>query len=704
MDDADADPTNEIQDILLNATTNELTITGGSTVTLPTSGGVPQDLLFNDTDNLIGLTGSTSTIDLSGFKTPWTEIYTLSFPPQLVEYSALDTQIGGEGGISVSNLNGQTAALFEGGQTAVHGKVELTESSDNNLLGIKGEVIGSFDDQMRSATAVEGKVTILNVGEANGFYGSVTGGERGYGIQAGASESQHAVGGRFTANGRESTRGLEINASGGNDNLIGIDMVVNGSASPVGAYYKVTGDNAVGIRGEYDGTSLVVGNANYMKGQGTVMGYQSWIDAETKFESDGLVGYFAQVNGLNLVEKSKASGGIFNVFSLDGETNGLTLDVIGNRTKGIILNTESLDESIGRGLELHMEGSGSSLIGIETYIDIGNSINPPRRSVGAYFESGDAINESYGIISYGQSIATQSSIVGDSNYRAKAITTNSEILGNNDFHAASFNSSTGSTRAEYDFGVIAVNKTNNTDRFSVGVAGFAESTGSLYNYGLWGAVPGQTQGVNYGVYGSNPVTTGANFAGLFRGRVRVEGDLQVTGNLSKSGGTFKIDHPQDPANKYLVHSFVESPDMMNIYNGNTKTDVSGKSTVELPDYFESLNIEFRYQLTVIGEFAQAIVSQKVDGNTFEIMTDKPNVEVSWQVTGVRNDPWAQKNRVVDVVDKKADRGTYLNPELYGQPQSKAFLQIDRMPSKSLKSKNSISLEESLEKIREQHKK
>ena len=34
--------------------------------------------------------------------------------------------------------------------------------------------------------------------------------------------------------------------------------------------------------------------------------------------------------------------------------------------------------------------------------------------------------------------------------------------------------------------------------------------------------------------------------------------------MSKPGGSFKIDHPVDPACKYLYHSFVESPDMMNV--------------------------------------------------------------------------------------------------------------------------------------------
>ena len=49
---------------------------------------------------------------------------------------------------------------------------------------------------------------------------------------------------------------------------------------------------------------------------------------------------------------------------------------------------------------------------------------------------------------------------------------------------------------------------------------------------------------------------------------------------------------------------------MNIYNGNITTNETGEATVTLPDYFEALNIEFRYQLTVIGTFAQAIIAEK----------------------------------------------------------------------------------------------
>jgi len=149
------------------------------------------------------------------------------------------------------------------------------------------------------------------------------------------------------------------------------------------------------------------------------------------------------------------------------------------------------------------------------------------------------------------------------------------------------------------------------------------------------------------------------------------GNVSIAGNLSKGSGTFKIDHPQDPENKFLYHSFVESPDMMNVYNGNVQTDTEGNSVIELPAYFESLNKDFRYQLTVIGQFAQVIVSEEIKDNKFSIKTDKPNVKVSWQVTGIRKDPFAEKNRVIPEVEKSAEeKGKYLHAEAYGQPIEK----------------------------------
>src|SRR4029077_13612543 len=85
------------------------------------------------------------------------------------------------------------------------------------------------------------------------------------------------------------------------------------------------------------------------------------------------------------------------------------------------------------------------------------------------------------------------------------------------------------------------------------------------------------------------------------------GNVKVTGTLSKGGGSFKIDHPLDPENKYLYHSFVESPDMKNIYDGVVTTDGGGNACIDLPEWFGVLNRDFRYQLTVVDPSMFALV-------------------------------------------------------------------------------------------------
>jgi hypothetical protein len=151
------------------------------------------------------------------------------------------------------------------------------------------------------------------------------------------------------------------------------------------------------------------------------------------------------------------------------------------------------------------------------------------------------------------------------------------------------------------------------------------------------------------------------------------GDVTIRGNLIKGGGSFKIDHPLDPANKYLSHSFVESPDMMNVYNGNVRTDRRGLAVVTLPDYFEALNRDFRYQLTVIGQFAQAVVAREISHNRFTIRTNRPGVKVSWQVTGIRHDAFADAHRIPNEEEKpQQERGHYLHPELFGASPEQAI--------------------------------
>ena len=141
-------------------------------------------------------------------------------------------------------------------------------------------------------------------------------------------------------------------------------------------------------------------------------------------------------------------------------------------------------------------------------------------------------------------------------------------------------------------------------------------------------------------------------------------DLGAAGTKS-----FRIDHPLDPENKYLYHSFVESSEMMNVYNGNVELGANGEAVVELPEWFEALNRDFRYQLTCIGGFAEVYIAEEIVGNRFKIAGGKPGLKVSWQVTGVRHDPWANVHRIEVEVDKpERERGTYLHPEAYGVPE------------------------------------
>ena len=195
-----------------------------------------------------------------------------------------------------------------------------------------------------------------------------------------------------------------------------------------------------------------------------------------------------------------------------------------------------------------------------------------------------------------------------------------------------------------------------------GVAGYRENT----DIGGW--TYGELGG-SYALYASHSAGNGGTVAYL-------GGDVTVTGTLSKGGGSFKIDHPLDPENKCLYHSFVESPDMKNVYDGNVTTDSNGVAVVTLPDWFEALNRDFRYQLTVIGTFAQAVVAEEIKANRFRIRTDKPNVKVSWQVTGIRQDAFANAHRIPVEEDKSVEeRGKYLHPEAFGKPGD---LQIGRI--------------------------
>ena len=203
-------------------------------------------------------------------------------------------------------------------------------------------------------------------------------------------------------------------------------------------------------------------------------------------------------------------------------------------------------------------------------------------------------------------------------------------------------------------GVVGVATTINGG----GVGVYGETRGGLAGTGVFGVATGS--GLHSGVRGE--IKGGLGYG------------VYSTGNMGASGvKPFRIDHPKDPTGKYLLHYSAESPDVLNMYTGNVVTDANGYATIALPDYFEDINKDPRYTLTVINEggtdFVQAMVVQKIRNNRFVIRTSKPAIEVSWRVDAVRNDLWVRTYGAPVQVEKQGlERGKYQHPELYGMPE------------------------------------
>ncbi|HDS01694.1 MAG TPA: hypothetical protein ENO22_11205 [candidate division Zixibacteria bacterium] len=213
-------------------------------------------------------------------------------------------------------------------------------------------------------------------------------------------------------------------------------------------------------------------------------------------------------------------------------------------------------------------------------------------------------------------------------------------------------------KPKYNYGVYA--EGTEADSMGIGVYGYAydcDSTIGMYASAFGG-------NVNIGLYAKAP--SGPNdWAGYF------DGDVHVTGNLSATSKSFRMDHPQDPANKYLSHACMESSEMLNVYSGTIVLDGNGEAAVALPDYFEDINKDFRYQLTAIGAPGPNLyIAEEINNNSFKIAGGNPGMKVSWEVTGVRNDPYAQAHPMqVEIEKNDREKGKYLHPEAYGLDES-----------------------------------
>ena len=229
-------------------------------------------------------------------------------------------------------------------------------------------------------------------------------------------------------------------------------------------------------------------------------------------------------------------------------------------------------------------------------------------------------------------------------------TTNAGVVGKSDITAGVF----GIADAQGD-GVVGAGENGN------GVFGIAEFGTGVAGHGIGGLNPGVYGNGPIGVFGESPVEggTGVVGAGQFRAAF-FDGDVHINGVVIFGDGGVRIDHPLEPASRYLSHALVGSPEMKNVYDGVVALDEHGECRVELPEWFEAVNCDFRYQLTSIGEPAPNLhVAREISNNHFNIAGGKSGMKVSWQVTGIRKDAWAQAHPLSVEEEKPENERGYI---------------------------------------------
>ena len=274
----------------------------------------------------------------------------------------------------------------------------------------------------------------------------------------------------------------------------------------------------------------------------------------------------------------------------------------------------------------------------------GESNIPGGRGVSGWARSGGS--DAAGV--YGRSGPGGRGVVGVYDYGAAAFPTRGYL-------GTSTNGVQGESLASEGIGVLGISSGNG----GKGIAGKAEGT----------KLP-------IAVYGESK----SGLAGFFRGKVTITESLLVTDVYAKKVAAaesymgpgvkaFRIDHPLDPAGKFLLHSSVESDAMKNMYDGVVTLDGEGAAWVVLPEWFEVLNQDFRYQLTCLGRYAPVFIAREVEHNRFQIAGGTPGLRVSWLVTGIRHDAYARAHPLVVEPEKSGlERGKYQNPKELGFPE------------------------------------
>lgn len=545
-------------------------------------------------------------------------------------------------GLAISQSNGSAGStgLFAIAQSAsgeTNGVVGVTNSSSSGARGVFGHATSTTGDSW----GVQGRTDSSN---GRGVHGLATAGSGSTAGVWGSANSTAGIGVRGTAT---AASGLTYGVHGTSASNFGIGVYGTADRGVVGE------GGTTGVNGHTSGAANAAG----------VRGTAAHPTADVR----GVVGTVQSPLGIAVAGENQAASG--NAYGVAGATASPTgTGVFGSANNGGTgVRGEGETGMVAQGESMGLDGAASDPAG--QAIGVRGSTGSPD-GAGVFAINSASSGEAFG------AFAQTNSTAGTALVGAALASTG----GNRGVLARTASGTGVGLRAENIASAGLALALEASSGAPGGTTSFFEATGSGPSWAI-DAVSAGPSGRALNARLTNTGATGAavyaqvnasgaravqgvNLAGGLAGDFY--GNVSVSGTLSKGGGSFKIDHPLDPANKYLLHSFVESPDMMNIYNGNIVTDAQGYATIELPEWFEALNRDFRYQLTVVGQFAQAIVSKKVEQNRFEIRTNLPRVEVSWQVTGIRHDAWAEQNRIpVELEKSKAERGKYLHPQAHG---------------------------------------
>ncbi|UCC43470.1 MAG: hypothetical protein JSU65_10035, partial [Candidatus Zixiibacteriota bacterium] len=569
----------------------------------------------------------------------------------------------------------------------VLGQIGLFSNSGNGVRGLAngGSSAVGVSGQANAASSISRGVFGAASGPSTncvGVDGLANGGTNNYGLWGRSHESGSSI----------TNYGVYSQAWGGDATNYGIYTMAEFGTTNYGIWAGISGSS--GYAGYFDGDVHITGT---LTGGGMSGGANGWVDdgATVRLETAGdEVGIGTSSPDAKLhVDASQIHAGRFESNTGMGDSAVLHAEFTGSGEMDAIAVYGSSTPADFWGIGGRFE---SNYIGVE-----GNALplgtDPSYAYIGAVGSASGGNARNYGVRGSASNCAQATGVYGGASGGTEFATGVTGAVGNNSslstgvmgsasgsgqFNHGVSGVATGSS-ANFNYGVFGQGHSSPNGNIGVygsavenygwkrGVYGSASGTGD--NYGLYGFANDGDATTNYGVYASAANAT-TNYAGYF------QGDVTITGTLTGGSPSMRIDHPEDPDDMYLQHASVVSPDMMTVYNGNIVTDSDNRAVVTLPGYFETLNGDFRYQLTVIGSFARAIVLEEIKDNRFIVATDQPNVKVSWQVTGIRRDPYAMAERLqTEIVKAAPEQGKYQHPGLYGAETERAIGAAEPLP-------------------------